>query len=183
MQGKLPDESAHSVNLYVTGEPIPVTIGNVTLYLRQPTYIERDEADLKKSLFARMLEVDYEEIRMLTDASAPKAEIESLKRLIAEREKNFAGEKDEVRKRILNDRLNFMYEVIENRNAATMVIEMYSDRYRRRWYSRTLIQDKEGNPLDYDSMHPAVQDLIMSAVELMLEDIENLPLGLVQQPA
>lgn len=182
MSKKLPEESAHSVNLYITGEPIPVTIGSVTLYLRQPSYLERDEADLKKSMFARLLEVDYEEIRVLLEANAPKSEIEGLKRLIAEREKTFAKEKDEVRKRILNERLNFMYEVIENRNAATMIIEMYSDRYRRRWYSRTLIQDEEGNRLDYDSMHPAVQDLIMSAVELMLEDIENLPLGLVQQP-
>jgi len=171
-------EPAHSLNLYITGEPLPVTIGKATVYLRQPSYLERDQADFQESLFSRHIEVEDDEVRFLSESPAPKKEIERIKTAIGARETLLQSETDEIRKRVMNDRLNFMYDVIEGRHAAESLLETYSARVKKRWLAKNLVIDKEGSRLDYDKMHPAIQDVIMEAVDTMLEDIDTIPLGL-----
>ena len=171
-------EPAHSIHLYVTGDNIPVQIGKATVYLRQPLYIERDQADYQESLFARGIEIEDEVIQFLSESPAPASEILRLKEAVKLRETLFASEKDEVRKRIMNDRINFMYEIIEGRDASEAILERFSSRAKMRWYAKTLVVDEHEKPLDYNKMHPVVQDAIMTAVEAMMEDIDTLPLGL-----
>lgn len=177
----LPEEKepAHDISLYVTGEPLSVSIGTTTVYIRQPLYIERDQADFQESLWSRNIEVENEEIVFLSESPAPKKEIERLREAIQQREKLFESEEDEVRKRVMNERINFMYRVIEGRDASEALLERFSSRAKMRWYAKTLVIDEEGLRLDYNSMHPAVQDLILEAIESMMEDIDTLPLGLV----
>lgn len=177
----LPEEKepAHDISLYVTGEYIPVEVGTVTVYIRQPLYIERDQADFQESLFSRNIEVENEEIAFLSESPAPKKELERLRTAIKQREALFESETDDVRKRVMNERINFMYQVVDGRDASEALLERFSSRAKMRWYAKTLVVDKDGLRLDYNSMHPAVQDMILTAIESMMEDIDTLPLELV----